>query len=247
MTNPGVLLEPGDIFTVNPKEMYLLRKDNQPFAKQQPKSEASATEPEAAEESAEAAMSEETSAEAISTEASSESSTTEASTEASSSSTEASTSTAETPSKPASPAKKPRSSTLPGQPFSLPDYAAPFIFIPAYLEVSFSTCSSIYVRDPTARPGYSEIASPYDADGELMRFGWEYYKGVGRRRRGTEDWGEGNRTGHDAKAKVEKSTGAAYDDKGKRIWTKDWEEYKDQKRLMRGVRQGKGRWAHRPQ
>ncbi|KAG1815783.1 hypothetical protein DFJ58DRAFT_850523 [Suillus subalutaceus] len=45
-------------------------------------------------------------------------------------------------------------------PFNLPPYASPFVFIPAYAEVSFSTCSAIYVRHPTARPGYSEIPTP---------------------------------------------------------------------------------------
>lgn len=59
--------------------------------------------------------------------------------------------------------------------FALPAYAAPFIFIPAYLEVNFPTCSAIYVRHPTARPRYSEIPSPYDADGEIVRFAWEWY------------------------------------------------------------------------
>ncbi|GJJ12336.1 hypothetical protein Clacol_006577 [Clathrus columnatus] len=60
-------------------------------------------------------------------------------------------------------------------PFVLPDYAAPFIFIPAYIEPSFSTCSAVYVRHPTARPGYSEIPTPYDADGEVVRLAWEWY------------------------------------------------------------------------
>ncbi|KAG1872311.1 hypothetical protein DFJ58DRAFT_836885 [Suillus subalutaceus] len=45
-------------------------------------------------------------------------------------------------------------------PFNLPPYASPFGFIPAYAEVSFSTCSAIYVRHPTAHPGYSEIPTP---------------------------------------------------------------------------------------
>jgi hypothetical protein len=62
--------------------------------------------------------------------------------------------------------------------FRLPSYASPFIFIPAYLEVSFSTCSAIYLRHPTARPGYSEIPTPYDADGELVRLAWEWYARV---------------------------------------------------------------------
>ncbi|KAF8517507.1 hypothetical protein BU17DRAFT_49698 [Hysterangium stoloniferum] len=60
-------------------------------------------------------------------------------------------------------------------PFTLPEFAAPFIFIPAYIEPSFATCSAVYVRHPTARPGYSEIPTPYDADGEVVRLAWEWY------------------------------------------------------------------------
>lgn len=67
--------------------------------------------------------------------------------------------------------------------FSLPDYATPFIFIPAYLEVSFPTCSTVYLRHPTARPGYSEIPTPYDADGEVVRLAWEWYSKVRPRMR----------------------------------------------------------------
>lgn len=60
-------------------------------------------------------------------------------------------------------------------PFHLPPYASPFLFVPAYIEPSFATCSAVYVRHPTARPGYSEVPSPWDADGEIMRFAWEWY------------------------------------------------------------------------
>ncbi|KAF5310046.1 hypothetical protein D9619_010489 [Psilocybe cf. subviscida] len=60
-------------------------------------------------------------------------------------------------------------------PFYLPAYASPWLFIPAYIEVSFKTCSAVYVRHPTARPGYSEIPTPYDADGALIRYAWEWY------------------------------------------------------------------------
>jgi hypothetical protein len=60
-------------------------------------------------------------------------------------------------------------------PFHLPPYASPHIFIPAYIEPSFSTCSAVYVRHPTARPGYSEIPTPFDADGEVVRLAWEWY------------------------------------------------------------------------
>lgn len=60
-------------------------------------------------------------------------------------------------------------------PFYLPQYASPWLHIPAYIEVSFKTCSAVYVRHPTARPGYSEIPTPYDADGALVRYAWEWY------------------------------------------------------------------------
>lgn len=71
-----------------------------------------------------------------------------------------------------------------GYHLDLPDYAAPFLFIPAYLEVSFVTCSAVYVRHPTARKGYSELPTPYDADGEVMRLAWEWYVKVRPRMRG---------------------------------------------------------------
>lgn len=71
-----------------------------------------------------------------------------------------------------------------GYPLNLPDYAAPFLFVPAYLEVSFVTCSVVYVRDPTARKNLSELPTPYDADGELMRLAWEWYVKVRPRMRG---------------------------------------------------------------
>ena len=60
-------------------------------------------------------------------------------------------------------------------PFYLPQFASPWLFIPSYIEISFKTCSAIYLRHPTARPGYSEIPTPYDADGEVVRFAWEWY------------------------------------------------------------------------
>ena len=70
-----------------------------------------------------------------------------------------------------------------GSAFQLPDYATPSLFIPAYLEVSFPACSTIYLRHPTARPGYSEIPTPYDADGEVVRLAWEWYAKVRPRMR----------------------------------------------------------------
>jgi hypothetical protein len=67
--------------------------------------------------------------------------------------------------------------------FNLLQYASPFIFIPAYAEVSFPTCSAIYVRHPTTCPGYSEIPTPYDGDGEVIRLAWGWYSKVRPRMR----------------------------------------------------------------
>jgi hypothetical protein len=88
---------------------------------------------------------------------------------------------------------------LPGQfPFNLPAFAAPFLFIPPYLEVSFTTCSAIYMRHPTITPVTvtsssnasvrrndsarapsvafkSDLPSPYPASGEIFSLAWEHY------------------------------------------------------------------------
>ncbi|GMK55115.1 hypothetical protein CspeluHIS016_0201710 [Cutaneotrichosporon spelunceum] len=65
--------------------------------------------------------------------------------------------------------------------FYLPEYASPHIFVPAYILPSFLTCSAVYVRHPTARPGYSEIPTPYDADGPLQSLTWEWFQQVAPR------------------------------------------------------------------
>ncbi|CAO1618586.1 unnamed protein product [Parajaminaea phylloscopi] len=46
------------------------------------------------------------------------------------------------------------------RPFHLPAFAAPFIFVPPYLEVSYSTCSAIYLRHPTITRHRRTIPSP---------------------------------------------------------------------------------------
>lgn len=79
------------------------------------------------------------------------------------------------------------------RPFRLPPYASPFLFIPAYLEVSFRVCSTVYLRHPASGPGFCEIPTPWDADGEVMRLAWEWYtrQGLGRRvRKERNEWDE---------------------------------------------------------
>lgn len=39
-----------------------------------------------------------------------------------------------------------------------------FSILPKHLEISFSTCHGVYLRDPVARPGESEVISPFDED-----------------------------------------------------------------------------------
>lgn len=78
-------------------------------------------------------------------------------------------------------------------PFNLPPFAAPFLFIPPYLEMSFRTCSAIYLRHPTltthlqrnrnasqkttgaVRVYSADIPSPYPVGGEMFGLAWEHY------------------------------------------------------------------------
>ncbi|KAG0150689.1 hypothetical protein CROQUDRAFT_87518 [Cronartium quercuum f. sp. fusiforme G11] len=76
-------------------------------------------------------------------------------------------------------------------PFRLPPYVSPFLFVPPYLEVSFRVCSLVYIRHPTSGPGFCEIPTPWDADGEVMQLAWEWYtrQGLGRRvRQERKEW-----------------------------------------------------------
>lgn len=40
-------------------------------------------------------------------------------------------------------------------------FLAPFAILPHHIEVSFKTCYAVYLRDPVARPGHSEVISPF--------------------------------------------------------------------------------------
>lgn len=82
------------------------------------------------------------------------------------------------PSKPA----RDRSSDAP-LPFSLPPYASPFLFIPPNLEVSFRLTSFVFLRAPACGPGYSEVPTPWNADGEVARLAWEWYTKQGQGKR----------------------------------------------------------------
>ncbi|KAJ2929208.1 hypothetical protein H1R20_g7881, partial [Candolleomyces eurysporus] len=157
----------------------------------------------------------------------------EAATESSPSSSEAeSSSEAATPAPPAPVDKL--------TPFKLPYYASPHLFIPAYIEPSFSTCSAIYVRHPTARPGYSEIPTPYDADGALVRYAWEWYVQRRPRVRGTRRLTQGPEDRVKTVKEQEEVGGPAFNVRvgkgGKRNLKEDIERFKRAMKVARGAK-----------
>ncbi|CCC71116.1 hypothetical protein NCAS_0G02290 [Naumovozyma castellii] len=54
----------------------------------------------------------------------------------------------------------------PSKPYFTPwkprPFLAPLAILPHHLEISFKTCNAVYLRDPVARPGHSEVISPFD-------------------------------------------------------------------------------------
>lgn len=51
-------------------------------------------------------------------------------------------------------------------------YMSAFAFIPRYLEVNQKICSAVYLRHPVARPGLSEIPSPFPPEQQQLAFLW---------------------------------------------------------------------------
>jgi hypothetical protein len=159
--NPNTLLEPGDIFTVNPKMI--------PFIMKPPKADKLDA---AVDGQGESEIEVKEGAEEATTTSPEDSNTTPSSSTENAESTSSSTPAPATSAKPDDDLTPSNSSTY----FHLPPYASPSLFVPAYLLPSYQTCSAVYVRHPTARPGYSEIPSPFDAGGELLSLAWEWFK-----------------------------------------------------------------------
>jgi hypothetical protein len=184
VNNPNTLLNPGDIFTVDPAAIPMLRAKQQEAVAEEAEVEAeAAAEAEESAEGAETSTSQEVEASSTSETPSSDAvapQTESALPDAAETTSSPSSSSPSTPSTPSASSTPSKSDTH----FNLPPYAAPHIFVPAYLLPSYLTCSAVYVRHPTARPGYSEIPSPYDAGGELMSLGWEWFQKKAPRMRG---------------------------------------------------------------
>ncbi|QSZ35675.1 hypothetical protein DSL72_006797 [Monilinia vaccinii-corymbosi] len=51
-------------------------------------------------------------------------------------------------------------------------YMSAFAFIPRYLEVNQKICSAVYLRHPVARPGLSEVPSPFPMDMLQLAHNW---------------------------------------------------------------------------
>ncbi len=64
----------------------------------------------------------------------------------------------------------------PTKPYATPwrprPFMSPFVFIPRFLEVNQSICSAVYLRHPVARPGASEVPSPFSLGEHQLAFNW---------------------------------------------------------------------------
>ena len=52
------------------------------------------------------------------------------------------------------------------------DYMSAFAFIPRYLEVNQNICAAVYLRHPVARPGLSEVPTPFPYTTSQLAFNW---------------------------------------------------------------------------
>ncbi|KAL2131645.1 hypothetical protein VTI74DRAFT_4772 [Chaetomium olivicolor] len=52
------------------------------------------------------------------------------------------------------------------------DWMSPFAFIPRYLEVNQKICAAVYLRHPVARPGLSEVPTPFSPALSQLTFNW---------------------------------------------------------------------------
>ncbi|KAJ3338386.1 mitochondrial 37S ribosomal protein nam9 [Gonapodya sp. JEL0774] len=56
--------------------------------------------------------------------------------------------------------------------FSPPPYLAPFLFLPEYLEVNYPTLSAVFLRSPTVLPGRCELPTPWPAEHHALAYEW---------------------------------------------------------------------------
>lgn len=61
-------------------------------------------------------------------------------------------------------------------PWSPRQFVSPFAILPHHIEVDFQTCHAVYLRDPVARPGHSEVISPFNLDMHERAYLWYIYR-----------------------------------------------------------------------
>jgi hypothetical protein len=54
---------------------------------------------------------------------------------------------------------------------------SPFAFVPRYLEVNQNICAAVYLRHPVARPGLSEVPTPFSPTLSQLAFNWYLRRG----------------------------------------------------------------------
>ena len=171
MKHPGYMLNPGDMFSVDPEQVlfatgtpkdYLERRAKiQHLLNKKPTDSESSPKPPAP-ESPPSTSTTETPPSAPSD------STTPASTPPKAESAEASEESKKD-SDPLNPLDLKKPYLTPWRPR---DFLSPFAFIPRYLEVNFNICHAVYLRHPVARPGASEVPSPFGPDTHQLAFHW---------------------------------------------------------------------------
>jgi hypothetical protein len=57
-------------------------------------------------------------------------------------------------------------------PWAPREYLPAFAFIPRYLEVNQNICGAVYLRHPVAKPGYSEVPTPFSEEANSAAFKW---------------------------------------------------------------------------
>ncbi|KAL2175695.1 mitochondrial 37S ribosomal protein uS4m [Thermothelomyces heterothallicus CBS 202.75] len=69
----------------------------------------------------------------------------------------------------------------PSKPYATPwrprDFMSAFAFIPRYLEVNQRICAAVYLRHPVARPGLSEVPTPFSPMLSQLAFNWYLKRG----------------------------------------------------------------------
>ena len=57
-------------------------------------------------------------------------------------------------------------------PWSMRQFVPTFAVLPHHIEICFESCHAVYLRDPVARPGHSEIISPFSLDIHERAYLW---------------------------------------------------------------------------